>query len=102
MFHSVCFQNCYKAAKGAFTGEICPAMIKDVGCEWVVLGHSERRHVLGESDALVGEKVKFCLENGLKVSKLSSELNYSLSHPIDREISSCFVLGVPMPCLGRS
>ena len=42
-------------------------MIKDVGCEWVILGHSERRHVLGESDALIGEKVKFCLENGLKV-----------------------------------
>ena len=62
-------QNCYKAAKGAFTGEISPGMIKDVGCEWVILGHSERRHVLGESDALIGEKVKFCLENGLKVSK---------------------------------
>ena len=42
-------------------------MIKDVGCEWVILGHSERRHVLGETDALIGEKVKFCLENGLKV-----------------------------------
>ena len=63
----VAAQNCYKAAKGAFTGEISPGMIKDVGCEWVILGHSERRHVLGESDALIGEKVKFCLENGLKV-----------------------------------
>ena len=63
----VAAQNCYKAAKGAFTGEISPAMIKDVGCEWVVLGHSERRHVLGESDTLIGEKVKFCLDNGLKV-----------------------------------
>jgi triosephosphate isomerase len=63
----VAAQNCYKAEKGAFTGEISPGMIKDVGCEWVLLGHSERRHVLGETDQLVGEKVKFCLASGLKI-----------------------------------
>ncbi len=53
----VAAQNCYKAPKGAFTGEISPAMIKDLGCEWVILGHSERRHVFGETNALIGEKV---------------------------------------------
>lgn len=58
-------QNCYKVAKGAFTGETSPAMLKDLGIEWVILGHSERRHVFGESDALIGEKVKFALETGL-------------------------------------
>ena len=63
----VAAQNCYKAAKGAFTGEISPGMIMEVGCEWVILGHSERRHIFGESDTLIGEKVKFCLESGLKV-----------------------------------
>jgi len=63
----VAAQNCYKVAKGAFTGEIAPAMIKDLGCEWVILGHSERRHVFGESDQLIGEKVKHALEAGLKV-----------------------------------
>jgi len=63
----VAAQNCYKVAKGAFTGEIAPAMIKDLGCEWVILGHSERRHVFGESDQLIGEKVKHALESGLKV-----------------------------------
>jgi len=63
----VAAQNCYKAQKGAFTGEISPAMIKDCGCEWVILGHSERRNVFGESDELIGEKVKFALENGMKV-----------------------------------
>lgn len=47
---SVAAQNCYKVAKGAFTGEISPAMIKDVNVEWVILGHSERRNVFGESD----------------------------------------------------
>ncbi|XP_016145265.1 triosephosphate isomerase B-like [Sinocyclocheilus grahami] len=46
----VAAQNCYKVAKGAFTGEISPAMIKDCGIKWVILGHSERRHVFGESD----------------------------------------------------
>ena len=63
----VAAQNCYKASMGAFTGEISPGMVKDVGCEWVILGHSERRQLFGESDALIGEKVRFCLESGLKV-----------------------------------
>lgn len=60
-------QNCYKVAKGAFTGEISPAMIKDVGVEWVILGHSERRNVFCESDELTAEKVAHALEAGLKV-----------------------------------
>jgi len=60
-------QNCYKVPKGAFTGEISPAMLKDIGCNWVILGHSERRHVFGESDELIAEKVYHALESGLKV-----------------------------------
>jgi len=65
-FH-VAAQNCYKKEKGAFTGDISPAMIKDNGCDWVILGHSERRNVFGESDELIGEKVKHALESGLFV-----------------------------------
>lgn len=61
----VAAQNCYKVEKGAFTGEISPAMIKDSGCQWVILGHSERRHVFGEPDALIGEKVAHALSAGL-------------------------------------
>ncbi len=49
----VAAQNCYKVAKGAFTGEISPAMIKDVNVDWVILGHSERRNVFGESDQVL-------------------------------------------------
>lgn len=64
----VAAENCYKVPKGAFTGEISPAMIKDCGCEWVILGHSERRHIFGESDELVAEKVVHALNEGLKVS----------------------------------
>ncbi|XP_056113767.1 triosephosphate isomerase A [Rhinichthys klamathensis goyatoka] len=63
----VAAQNCYKTPKGAFTGEISPAMIKDCGFDWVILGHSERRHVFGESDELIGQKVAHCLENDLGV-----------------------------------
>ena len=53
----VAAQNCYKVAKGAFTGEISPAMIKDVGAEWVILGHSERRNVFGENDQVFSNKI---------------------------------------------
>ncbi|BET02281.1 Triose-phosphate isomerase [Nesidiocoris tenuis] len=60
-------QNCYKVSKGAFTGEISPAMIKDIGAPWVILGHSERRNVFGESDQLTADKVGHALSEGLKV-----------------------------------
>lgn len=63
----VAAQNCYKVPKGAFTGEISPAMIKDCGVHWVILGHSERRHVFGENDELIGQKTAHALENGLGV-----------------------------------
>ncbi|KAL9970190.1 hypothetical protein ACROYT_G022524 [Oculina patagonica] len=67
-------QNCYKVSNGAFTGEISPAMIKDVGCNWVILGHSERRNIFKESDELIGEKVAHALSEGLKVIACIGEL----------------------------
>lgn len=70
----VAAENCYTKNSGAFTGEISPAMIKDNGSEWVVLGHSERRHIFKEDDALIAEKAKFALENGLKVIYCIGEL----------------------------
>ncbi|XP_067928144.1 triosephosphate isomerase-like [Watersipora subatra] len=70
----VAAQNCYKESKGAFTGETSPAMIKDIGLEWVILGHSERRHVFGETDQLIGEKVGHALSEGLQVIACVGEL----------------------------
>jgi triosephosphate isomerase len=60
-------QNCYPAAEGAFTGEIAPGMLLDCGCSWVLAGHSERRALMGESDAFVGKKTAHALQAGLKV-----------------------------------
>ena len=58
-------QNCYHEASGAFTGEISTKMLRDVGCTAVILGHSERRHVLGETDADVNRKLHAVLAAGL-------------------------------------
>jgi triosephosphate isomerase (TIM) len=60
-------QNCCDEAKGAFTGEISAGMVLDVGASWVLLGHSERRHLYGESDGLIQAKVQAALNAGLKV-----------------------------------
>ncbi|XP_049796581.1 triosephosphate isomerase [Schistocerca nitens] len=60
-------QNCYKIPKGAFTGEISPAMILDIGVKWVIIGHSERRNVFGETDELIAEKCAHALESGLSI-----------------------------------
>ena len=64
---SVGGQDVYFAKEGAFTGEISPQMLMDAGCNYVLTGHSERRHVLGESSELVGKKTVFALEQGLRV-----------------------------------
>jgi triosephosphate isomerase len=60
-------QNLYPEKKGAFTGEVSPTMLLDVGCKYVILGHSERRHKLGESDAFINQKVRVALAAGLDV-----------------------------------
>lgn len=60
-------QNVYSETKGAFTGEVSPAMLVECGCEYVIVGHSERRHVLGEPDAAINHKVHTALEAGLHV-----------------------------------
>lgn len=60
-------QNICEEEKGAFTGEISAPMIKDLGCEYVIIGHSERRARGKETDRLINKKIKTALANGLKV-----------------------------------
>jgi triosephosphate isomerase len=58
-------QNCYHEVKGAFTGEISPQMLRDVGCSYVILGHSERRQYFHESNQDVNRKLRSALAAGL-------------------------------------
>ncbi|NTW48851.1 MAG: triose-phosphate isomerase [Chlorobiales bacterium] len=60
-------QNCHYENDGAYTGEVSTAMLKSVGCEYVILGHSERRQYFGETDETVNRKVKKVLAEGMKV-----------------------------------
>jgi triosephosphate isomerase len=59
-------QNVAFAKEGAYTGEVSAPMIKAVGCEWVIIGHSERRQYFGETDDLILKKAILALESGLK------------------------------------
>lgn len=60
-------QNCHWESHGAFTGEISTVMLRDIGCTHVILGHSERRHMLHETDDEIRQKLAATLEQGLKV-----------------------------------
>ena len=67
-------QNVHWAASGAFTGELSAAMLKECGCEYVILGHSERRQYFGETDATVNKRVLAAVNAGLKVILCVGEL----------------------------
>ncbi|MBL7215970.1 MAG: triose-phosphate isomerase [Phycisphaerae bacterium] len=58
-------QNVYFEGNGAFTGEISCDMLKDTGCSYVIIGHSERRHVIGETDELINKKIAAAINSGL-------------------------------------
>ena len=59
-------QDCSHVQSGAYTGEVAAAMLRDQGCQWVILGHSERRQYHGEDSALIGAKLKAAVEAGLR------------------------------------
>ncbi|XP_059314340.1 triosephosphate isomerase, chloroplastic-like [Lycium ferocissimum] len=67
-------QNCWTGKGGAFTGEISVEQVKDLGCKWVILGHSERRHVIGENDEFIGKKAAYALSQGVGVIACIGEL----------------------------
>ena len=64
---SLCAENCFFEEIGAFTGEISATMLKNLGVEYVILGHSERRKYLGETDEMINKKIKAAISKGLKV-----------------------------------
>ena len=59
-------QDCSHVQSGAYTGEVSPAMLAEIGCRWVILGHSERRQYQGESDVLIAAKLMSAAEAGLR------------------------------------
>jgi triosephosphate isomerase (TIM) len=59
-------QNCHWEKEGAFTGEVSPWMLVDAGCTYVLVGHSERRHLFGETDAMVNKRARGALAAGLR------------------------------------
>ena len=59
-------QNAHEADEGAFTGEVSCALLHDVGCRYVLLGHSERRHVFAEADARIAAKMRAAFRHGLR------------------------------------
>jgi triosephosphate isomerase (TIM) len=63
---SVGAQDCSHKQSGAYTGDVAPGMLAEMGCRWVILGHSERRQYHGESDALVAAKLTAAVEAGLQ------------------------------------
>ena len=85
-------QDAHWEAKGAFTGEVSLPMLKDVGCTAVLLGHSERRHVMGETNEMVNRKIKACLAGGFLpvvcVGELLEERNMGVTREVvERQIS---------------
>jgi len=84
-------QDVHWEAKGAFTGEVSTAMLKEVGVGAVLLGHSERRHVMGETNEMVNRKIKTCLAAGLLpivcIGELLEERNMGVTREVvDRQI----------------
>jgi triosephosphate isomerase len=63
---SLAAQNCYPEKTGAFTGEVSPMLLKDIGCRYVIVGHSERRQLFGESDEFINRKIHSLLEEELQ------------------------------------
>lgn len=60
-------QNCHGEQEGAYTGEVSPPMLQEIGVYWTLIGHSERRHVIGESQKVISQRVEGALRQGMHV-----------------------------------
>ena len=89
-------QNCHWESSGAFTGEISAGMVADSGAEYVILGHSERRQYMGETDEIVNLKIKTALKAKLKVilcvgEKSGEEMSVVVEQQLTRALSGLSV-----------
>ncbi|MDP3995649.1 MAG: triose-phosphate isomerase [bacterium] len=97
-------QDCFWEEMGAFTGEIGPIMLKNIGCQYVIVGHSERRKYQRETGETINKKVKAVLAAGLKpilcianLSQLKKELN-GVAKEIIVAYEPLFAIGTGQPC----
>lgn len=113
----VAAQNCYDKKSGAYTGEVSAEMLKSIGVDYVIIGHSERREYFNESNAMLAGKVNICLENGLKpifccgeplsIREAGTENNYvetqlkeSLSHLTASQLTGFVIAYEPIWAIG--
>ena len=87
-------QNCGAQGNGAYTGEVSAEVLLDLGIQWVILGHSERRSLYNESNELVAKKVKYALEKGLNVilcigEKLAERENGTTNDVLKAQLDAC-------------
>ena len=98
-------QNCHDKESGAYTGEVAPGMLRDLGCRYVILGHSERRSLFGETDGTVNAKVKAALAAGLTPIVCVGESLEEREGGRTEQVVSTQVLGslagIPAADLGR-
>ncbi len=110
-------QNMHESTEGAFTGEVSAAMIVDAGAQFVILGHSERRHIMGESDATINRKVKaalharllpiFCIgetlkqrEEGRTAEVLREQITNGLADLTRKELTEIVIAYEPVWAIG--
>jgi triosephosphate isomerase len=110
-------QDCHFEAKGAFTGEISPWQLADVGCQYVIIGHSERRQLFGETDGAVARKTRAALAAGLcpivcvgetlaerdagqTLPRVAAQLDGGLGEIPDGDLSRCVIAYEPVWAIG--
>jgi triosephosphate isomerase len=110
-------QNCHAEAKGAFTGEVAPGQLVDAGCRYVILGHSERRQLFGETDVAVARKTRAALAAGLipivcvgetlaerdggqTLERVGTQLRAGLAEVADGELPRCVIAYEPVWAIG--
>jgi len=110
-------QNCHWQQSGAFTGEISPGMLRDAGCSFVLVGHSERRHIFGENDDIVAKKLRAALktnlrpilcigetleerENGATTTVITRQLRNALKELLENDIGNIEIAYEPVWAIG--
>jgi len=114
---AIAAQNCHFEDKGAFTGEVSASQLADVGCKYVILGHSERRQLFGELDAAVNLKARAALRAGLApiicvgetlaerdagetLGRIQAQLDAAIADIADADLSRCLVAYEPVWAIG--